>query len=80
MKLEEKTLPRKLKGVAKGLEIYGFGVVEYSVRSEIGGMIALRSQEHCVHRLPKNLRIIYQQGIRTSEGYKGTFISNFHDE
>ena len=27
VKLEEKTLPRKLKGIEKGLEIYGFGIV-----------------------------------------------------
>ena len=28
----------------------------------------------------KYLRIIYLQGIFTSEGYKGTFISHCHDE
>ena len=33
VKLEEKTFPRSLKGIAKGLEISGFGIVEYSVRS-----------------------------------------------
>ena len=31
--IEEKTFPRKLKGTAKGLEIYGFGIVQYSVIS-----------------------------------------------
>ena len=41
VKLEEKTFPRYLKGIAKGLEIYGFGIDEYSVRSESGRMIAL---------------------------------------
>ena len=34
--LEEKKYPRKLKGIEKGLEISGFGIVEYSVRSESG--------------------------------------------
>ena len=34
--LEEKKFPRKLKGIAKGHEISGFGIVEYSVRSESG--------------------------------------------
>ena len=33
VKLEEKKFPRNIKGIAKGLEIYGFGIVEYSVRS-----------------------------------------------
>ena len=33
VKLEEKKSPRKLKCIAKGLEISGFGIVEYSVRS-----------------------------------------------
>ena len=33
VKLEEKKFPRKLKGIAKGLEISVFGIVEYSVRS-----------------------------------------------
>ena len=27
VKLEYKTVPRRLKGIAKGLDIYGFGVV-----------------------------------------------------
>ena len=79
MKLEEKTLPRNLKGIAKGLEIYGFGIVEYSVRSESGRMIALRDQTYYVPGLPKDLRIIYPQGIFTPEGYKGTFIAHCHD-
>ena len=30
--------------------------------------------------LPKNLRIISSQGIRTSEGYKVIFISHCHDD
>ena len=43
-------------------------------------MIALRAQAYYVHGLPKDLRIISPQGIRTSEGYKGNFISHWHDE
>ena len=42
--LEEKIFPRRIKGVAKVLEISGFGIVEYYVRSESGRMIALRDQ------------------------------------
>ena len=80
MKLEEKKFPRKLKGIAKGLEISRFGIVEYSIRSESGSMIALRAQAYYVPGLPKDLRIIYPQGIRTLEGYKVTFIAHFHDE
>ena len=48
MKLEEKKFPRKFKGIAKGLEIYGFGIVEFSVRSESGRMIALWDQAYYV--------------------------------
>ena len=80
VKLEEKTLPRRLKCTAKGLEISGFGIVEYSVRSESGRMIALWAQAYYVPGLPKYLRIIYPQGIRTSEGYKGNFIAHCYDE
>ena len=80
VKLEEKKFPRKLKGIAKGLEISGFGIVEYYVRSEIRLMIALRAQAYYVPGLPKDLRIISQQGIRTPEGYKGTFIAHCNDE
>ena len=80
MKLEYKTLPRNLKGTSKGLENSGFGIVEYSVRSESGRMIALRNQAYYVPGLPKYLRIIYTQGIRTLEGYKVTFIAHCHDE
>ena len=54
VKLEEKISPRRLKGIAKGLEISGFGIVEYSVRSESGGMIALRDQAYYVPGLPKD--------------------------
>ena len=43
-------------------------------------MIALRDQEYYVPGLPKDLCIISPQGIRTSEGYKGTFIVHCHDE
>ena len=80
MKLEEKTPPRNTKGIEKGLEISGFGIVEYSVRSEIGRMIALRAQEYYVPGLPKYLCIIYPQGIHISEGCKGIFIAHCHDE
>ena len=80
VKLEEKIFPRKLKGTAKVLEISGFGIVEYYVRSESGRMIALRAQACYVPGLPKDLHIISPQGIRASEGYKGNFIAHFHDE
>ena len=80
MKLEEKKFPRKLKGISKGLEMSGFGIVEYHVRSESGRMITLQAQAYYVPRLPKNLRIISPQGIRTSEGYKGAFIAHCRDE
>ena len=80
MNLEEKKLPRNIKGIVKGLEISGFGVVEYYVRSESGHMITIWDKAYYVNGLPKDLRIISPQVIRTSEGYKGTFIDHFHDE
>ena len=66
MNLEENKSPRKIKGIAKGLESSGFGIVEYYVIGESGRMIALRYQAYYVTGLPKDLRIISQQGIRTS--------------
>ena len=63
--LEEKIPPRKLKGIEKGLEISGFGIVEYYFRIESGLMIALRDQAYYVPGLPKDLPIIYPQGIHT---------------
>ena len=77
VKIEEDKL---LKVLSKGLEIYGFWIVEYSVRSESGRMISLRYQEYYVPGLPKDLRIISPQGICTSEGYKCTFIDHCRDE
>ena len=65
MKPEEKKFPRKLKGKPKGLETSGFGIVEYSVKNESGRIIALRAQAYSVPGLPKDLRIISPQGIRT---------------
>ena len=80
MNLEDKTFPRNLKGIAKGLDISGFGIVEYSVKSESGRMIALQDQVYYVLGLPNDLCIISPQFILTSEGYKGTFIAHCHDE
>ena len=80
MKLEENMSPGNLKGIEKGLDIYGFGIVKYSVRSESGRMIVLRDKAYYVPGLPKDMRIIPPQGICTSKGYKGTFIVHFHDE
>ena len=68
MNLEENKFPRNLKGIAKVLEISGFRIVEYSVRSKSGHMIVLRTQEYYITGLPKDLRIIFPQGIHTSEG------------
>ena len=70
VKIEEKKSPRSLKGIAKGLDISGFGIVEYSIRSKSGRMIALRDQAYYVPGSPKDLRIISPQGISTSEGYR----------
>ena len=80
MKLEEKTFPRRLKGIAKGLEISVFEIVEYSVRSESGRMIARRFQAYYVPGSPNDLRIISPQVIHTSERYKVTFIAHCCDE
>ena len=80
MKLEEKIYPRKIEGIAKGLEISRFGIVKYSIRSESGRMIALRDQAYYVPVLPKDLCIISPQSIRTSEGCNDTFIAHCHDD
>ena len=80
LKLEEKTFPINLKGIEKGLEVFGFRIVEYSVRSESGRMIALQDQAYCISGLSKDLCIISPQGIQRSEGYKDAFIPHFHVE
>ena len=54
LKLEDKTFPRNLKCISKGLEISGFGIVEYSIRSKSGPMIEVRAQEYYVPGLPKD--------------------------
>ena len=76
MDLEENMFPRNSKVTAKGLEVPGFGIVEYPVKSESGRIIALRDQEYYVPGLPKYLCIIYPQSIFKSKGYTGTVISN----
>ena len=80
VKLEEKIPPQNLKVIAKGLDISGFGIVQYSIRSEGGRMIVLWDQAYYVPELPKDLRIISQQGIHASEGYNGIFIAHCYDE
>ena len=49
--LEENKFPIKLEVIAKGLEISGFGTVEYSARSEIGHIIALDYWSYYISRL-----------------------------
>ena len=69
--IEDKKFPRKLKGIEKGIEISGFGIVGYySVRSESGRIIALQVYVFCscvtkgfAQHLPtSNLHIIRIQG------------------
>ena len=78
LEIEEKMSPRNIKGTAKGFYIPGLGIVEYSVRSENGRLVADQDHAHCIPGLPKDLCIIYPQNIRMSEGYKIVFISHFH--
>ena len=73
-------LPINIEETAKGIEIYGFGIVEYYIRSERGRMIVLRDQEYYVPRLPKYFCIIYPKIICISEGYKGNSISHCSDK
>ena len=80
VELEEKMLPINLKGISKVLEISGFGIDKYSVRSESGHMITLRYQACYVPGVPKDWLISYPQGISTSEGCRGIFIAHFHYE
>ena len=63
MKLEYRMFPRNIKDIGKGLDIYGFGIVEYYVRSESGRMIALRDQAYYVPGLPKDFHIFSPQSI-----------------
>ena len=71
MKLEENMSPGNLKGIEKGLDIYGFGIVEYSVMSDSGRIIALRDQAYYVPGSPKDLRIIPPKEFHTRrvQGY-----------
>ena len=80
VKLEDKMFPRNIKGIKQILEIYGFGIVKYSVLSESRRMIALWDQAYYVPGLLKYLRTIYPIGIFTSEGYNSTFIAHCHDD
>ena len=49
--------PKKYERIFIGLEISGFGIDEYYVRSESGRMIAFCAQAYYIPELPKYLRI-----------------------
>ena len=53
LELEKKMLPKHIKGISKGIDATGFGIVEYSVRSESGNIIALRDLAYYVPVLHK---------------------------
>ena len=57
-----------------------FGISEYYTRSEIERIVALWNQAYYVTWLPKDFQIIYPQVINTSEGYKDSFIDQYHYE
>ena len=78
--LEGNTLTKNLKSIDKGLYIYGFRIVKYSIRRENGEIITLRDQAHDVPGQQKYFCIIYPKVIQTPEGYKSTFVAHFHDE
>ena len=80
MDIEEKTFPVKLKVTSKGFDIYRFIIVQYFISSESGRMIVFQFQTYYFSGLTKDLYIIYQQDVHTSEGNKGTFIDCFHDD
>ena len=62
-------IPRKIKGVARIIEIYGSGIVKYYFRSESVCMIKLWNQAYYGPGLPKDLHIISPQFVCTSEVY-----------
>ena len=68
MEPEKKMPPRNLKGIDKGLKIYGFGIVGYSIRSKSGSMIEIWAQAYNLPGLLKDFRILDPQVICTSEG------------
>ena len=80
MYLEEKTFRRNIKVVAKGPDIYAFGIVDCRFISESGHIIVLWYQAYYVPGLPKYLRILPLQSTLPSEGYKGTFIAHCYDD
>ena len=53
--IEDKTLPRNLNFISKGLGIYRFIIFDYYVSSESGLMIALKNQAYYVPDLLKYL-------------------------
>ena len=78
--IEYKIYPINIKGIDKFLDIYGFSIVEYSVRSESGRIIMIPNQKYYVPRLLEYLFIISPKVILTSEGYKVAFISHCNDD
>ena len=75
MDREKRIFPRKMKVIAKGIEIYGSGIFEYSVRSEDIRIIVILDQAYYVPGLTNYLRIIYPQVVCTKKGYTGTSIA-----
>ena len=58
VKLEYHIFKRNIRSITKGLAVSGFGIVQYSVRIEIGRMIELQTQVYYIYGLPKDLHII----------------------
>ena len=71
-----------LDGIAKNFPVHikGTGMVEYLILSDSGQTLHLRMKAYCVPDLPKGLRLVAPQGLRTKDGKRGSFEAFSNDD
>ena len=67
-------------GFASGLDIKGVGIVECVVLDDKGAETTLRLKACCVPGLKSVTRLVSPQGMKTSDGLKGSFTAHSNED
>ena len=68
-----------MKGIASGLQIEGTGIVEYHLLGDNEELIRLELEAYYVPALPKDLRLLSPQHLKTVEGHRASVVCHSGD-
>ena len=78
--LNESIIKVVMKGIASGLQIEGKGIVEYHLLGDNEELIRLELEAYYVPALPKDLRLLSPQHLKTVEGHRASVVCHSGDD